>query len=242
MKKILALVLAMMLAFSVAAMAEGTVSVTIGDVQIVSADETFTLNPAFTAAMGATDTSAWVELTASIDGAAVIAAQMEVADNTLYLSVDGANDVYVVNDFDAQLANYAADMTSADFIDAVNTLVGLDDSDDLDAVIAEFNAEENGVTLEKVGDNQVKFSLDIEEGCTFSFVLTIDGSEVVEFADLTAKNACEVTSEDMENGTMPECDVATVAAEQLETLMADETVAALITAISGVADTTEEAA
>ena len=156
MKKILAMVLAMVLMLSAAALAEGTVSVTLSDVQFVSADETFGLNPAVTATMGATDTSAWVELTASVNGEAVIVGQLQVVDNTLYASVDGANDALVINDFDAKMAAYGADTTSADFIDAVNTLVALEDgSDDLDSIIEEFNAEQEGVTLEKVADNQV---------------------------------------------------------------------------------------
>ena len=241
MKKILAMVLAMVLMLSAAALAEGTVSVTLSDVQFVSADETFVLNPAVTATMGATDTSAWVELTASVNGEAVIVGQLQVVDNTLYASVDGANDALVINDFDAQMAAYGADTTSADFIDAVNTLVALEDgSDDLDSIIEEFNAEQEGVTLEKVADNQVKFTIAVEDDCDITFVLTVEGSDVAEFADLSAKNAVELTEEDIANGTTPDSDVITVAAEKLTTLMSEESVAAMIAAISEAG--TEEAA
>ena len=68
----------------------------------------------------------------------------------------------------------------------------------------------------------------------------MEGSDVAEFADLSAKNAVELTEEDIANGTTPDSDVITVAAEKLTTLMSEESVAAMIAAISEAG--TEEAA
>ena len=147
-----------------------------------------------------------------------------------------------MNDPDALLADQG--VTTAQFISMANTygaFVG--NGAALATVIETFSGVVDGLTVEKLADMQYAISYEnAEYGMGASLTLTISSETVRDFVDLSAKTPVEVTQEDIENGTLPESDVKTVAEQQLETLEADESVAALISLIGNLAGSLAKAA
>lgn len=89
--------------------------------------------------------------------------------------------------------------------------------------------DEEGLTVEKLGELDYKVAYtEAESGLSVSLRMTIALGTDKPF-DLLSKNAVEISA-DMTN--LPENDVITVAQEKLGVLMADESVAALVTLIS----------
>lgn len=241
MKKAIALVLVLVLVFSAAALAEMNIGVTVSDV-VLNIGETYALNPSFTATVGANETSVWLEGSAAIDGEDVLVGQMELADNQLLISVDGANDVLVVNGLDEMLADQ--NTTTAEFISMVNSYsTVIADGTALASVIETFSGVVDGLTVEKLADMQYAIAYENEEyGFGVSMTLTISPEAVQDFVDLSAKTPVEVTEENIENSTMPESDVKTVAKEKMAVLMDDESVTALLNLFTGLFASDSEAA
>ena len=232
MKKILALVLCLMLALSMTAFAETTVTsmnITLSEIEL-NVGEAYALNPAVSFSFGVDGEAFWAEVAAQLEGANVLALQIEgMSDDTAYVSVDGANDVLKVANV-SELANTQG-------VDLVGTIESLKESfmqmGDAAAIEAQLDSlasmDQEGLTVEKLGELDYKVAYtEAESGLSVSLRMTIALGKDKPF-DLLSKNAVEISA-DMT--ALPENDVITVAQEKLGVLMADESVAALVTLIS----------
>lgn len=233
MKKILALVLCLMLALSVSAMAEtasSSLSVSISEIEL-NVGEALIVNPSLTLALGTEGETAWFEIAALIAGEKVLAADFEVENGTINFTVDGANDVLKITGADEMLSAQAG-MTSSEITATFNELFAqLGSADALGATLESLPTMLEGLTVEKLGELDYKVAYTgTQSGIGASLRLTIALGAEKSF-DLASKNVVEVAA-DAEN--VPETDVITVAQEKLGVLMADESVAALITLFSAI--------
>lgn len=215
MKKILALVLCLMLALSMTAFAETPVTgmnITLSEIEL-NVGEAYALNPAVSFSFGVDGEAFWAEVAAQLEGANVLALQIEgMSDDTAYVSVDGANDVLKVAN-----VSELADTQGFDLVSAIEA--------QLDSLAT---MDQEGLTVEKLGELDYKVAYtEAESGLSVSLRMTIALGTDKPF-DLLSKNAVELSA-DMTN--LPENDVITVAQEKLGVLMADESVAALVTLI-----------
>lgn len=233
MKKILALVLCLMLALSVSAMAEtapSSLAISISEIEL-NVGEAIVVNPSLTLAFGTEGETAWGELSALIGGEKVIAADFVVENGTINFTVDGANDVLKITGADEMLSAQAG-MTSSELISSLSeSFVQMGDSEALAATLESLPTMLEGLTVEKLGELDYKVTYtETQSGIGASLRLTIALGAEKSF-DLASKNVVEVAA-DAEN--VPETDVITVAQEKLGVLMADESVAALITLFSAI--------
>lgn len=232
MKKILALALCLMLALSMTAFAETTVTsmnITLSEIEL-NVGAAYALNPAVSFSIGVDGEAFWAEVAAQLEGANVLALQIEgMSDDTAYVSVDGANDVLKV-------AN-VSELADTQGFDLVGTIESLKESflqmGDAAAIEAQLDSlasmEMEGLTVEKLGELDYKVAYtDAESGMGVSLRMTVALGADKPF-DLLSKNAVEISA-DMT--ALPETDVITVAQEKLGVLMADESVATLVTLIS----------
>ncbi len=242
MKKILAMVLVLLLALSTAAFAEGGFAVTFSDL-VLDIGETYALNPSLILKLGADETTAWIEVEVAAGSESMLAAQIEIGNDTLSASLDGANDAFVVNGMDAMLAEEGVDMTTAEIIALFNSeAMTAFDGATLDATIEAAAAGIEGMTIEKLGDMQYSFTYDdADTGMGISMVATIETAAERDF-DLSAKNAVVLDPDTVDDGAMPECDVINVGTVKLATLMTEESVAALVAAVSSLTGAASDAA
>ena len=224
MKKILALVLCLMLALSMTAFAETPVTgmnITLSEIEL-NVGEAYALNPAVSFSFGVDGEAFWAEVAAQLEGANVLALQIEgMSDDTAYVSVDGAN------------VSELADTQGFDLAGAIESLkeafLQMGDAAAIEAQLDSLaSMAEEGLTVEKLGELDYKIAYtEAESGLSVSLRMTIALGTDKPF-DLLSKNAVELSA-DMTN--LPENDVITVAQEKLGVLMADESVAALVTLI-----------
>lgn len=237
MKKVLALVLCLMLALSVSAMAEAapsSLAISISEIEL-NVGEAIVVNPSLTLAFGSEGESAWGELSALIGGEKVIAAEFEVETGTISFTVDGANDVLKITGADEMLSAQAG-MSTSELISTLNdSFAQMGSSEALAATLEALPSMLDGLSVEKLGELDYKFSYtEAESGISASLRLTIALGTEKAF-DLSGKNVVEVAA-DAE--TVPETDVVTVAQEKLGVLMADESVATLITLFTAITGAT----
>ncbi len=237
MKKIFALVLCMMLALSASAFAETAsagVHVTISEIEL-NLGEAMVVNPALSLSLGAEADYAWIELSAVLNGESVISAQVEVRNDEMYVSVEGANDVLQFTGVDAVLDAQGAGVTTAQVIESLNSGASQLNAETTATLIESLPDTLTGLTVEKLGESDYKLTYE-ESGLSASLRLTFAFGAEKSF-DFSAKNPVVVA--DMDN--MPESDVFTVAEGQIETLMAEESVVNLVTLFGSILNSVEAA-
>ena len=242
MKKIVAILLCLVLALSMAAFAEEATTENVG-LNIAISEITLdfgtpvTLNQTISYSFGVQDDALWFELGILQDDASVVAAQVEVYEDARYLSVDGAKDALM---FNYKLMDLFTEETGKEVtMTADDIKAGVEQMNDPTSIAAEIEGmadEFEGVTVEVLGDMDYRISYaSPESGMGGSFRMVLSLNAVKDF-DLKAKNVVEIT-EDMTEDTYPENDVMTVAVEKLQALEADEQIAAVIASIAALAET-----
>lgn len=231
MKKILALALCLMLALTMTAFAETTatgMNITLSEIEL-NVGTAYVINPSLSISLGSEGESVWAEIGALIGGENVLVGDVEILNGTANFTVDGANDVLNITNAD-EILSAQTNMTTAQLIDTVSQgFAQLGSADVIDQQIQSMGTVE-GLTVEKLGDLDYKLvgMLDETSGMNLSLRLTITLGTDKPF-DLSGKNPVAF---DTASGTLPETDVLTVAQEKLGALMAEESIAPLVTLIS----------
>ena len=241
MKKILALVLCLMLALSMTAFAETTVtsmSIAISEIEL-DLGTAYAINPSLSLSFGAEGESIWVEVGALTGDEKLLVGDIEILNGMIHFTVDGANDVLNISCAD-EILTERLNVTTAWLIDTVNQFLAyLSDQAMISDSIESMSTMLKDVTVEKLGELDYKIAYtEAESGLSVSLRMTIALGTDKPF-DLLSKNAVEISA-DMT--TLPENDVITVAQEKLGVLMADESVAALVTLISAFTGATSASA
>ena len=237
MKKIFALVLCLMLALSMTAFAETAttgLNVVISEIEL-NVGSAMVVNPALTMSLGAEADSVWVEIGATLNGENVVVGQAEMKNDEMCISFDGANDVLQVVNADALLEAQNAGMTTAQLIETLSTSASQLNAETAATLIESLPDTLEGLTVEKLGELDYKLAYEAE-GYGASLRITMAFGVEKDF-DFSAKNL--VVVEDLDN--LPENDVLTVAEEQINTLMAEESVVNLVTLVSSVLSSIEAA-
>ncbi len=229
MKKILSLVLCLMLTLSVCAFAEGsTTSATIvlSEIELNASNESLILNPAISVAFGSMENGIWLELGASIGGENVLVGQAELGNDELFASLDGANDTIRLIGVDALLQENDWDISTAEIIETVNLALGELTNEAIEDIAS--SSAESGLSVETLGDMDYRFFYE-EDDISASFRMTVVLNAERSF-NLSAKNVIEGDA-DMDTDVLLASDLLTVAMNGFQTLMADESVAQLVSIV-----------
>ena len=229
MKKMFALVLALILMLSVAALAEPAgAKVSISEIVLTVEGKTVALNPTVDVCIGNDGAgSYWLQAAVVNNGENAIALQAVLADNVLLATIEGSSQALYAEDLAALTgSNFdVSQVTSA--LDQVLPMVGSITTDMITEDMLSSLPETTAVEI--LGENSVRISAE-ESGASFSAVATwsaIDGT--VAFADAIAE--MELVPFDPE--TVANTDIASTAMLKGLALLGEPSIAQLVETFGG---------
>lgn len=229
MKRILAIVLCALMLMT-AAVAEQEMQawgVTVSNISVSIQGETVNLSPTLQIETGRDASGCWAQLAVLLGDEAVLTGQVEYVGDTLFGSVDGAEDALLIEGAELFLNQY--NLTGAQvraYADALYNLLATG----TDVLSAGIDPKAGALEIQMTGESAADFTFTVEDaGISAHLDWAVRENELP--YDLSAKNVCRYTFREMTPGDGTDIPEAVNAA--LNRLAGDESLRELMELLSG---------